>query len=155
MAHRFALQTLPLMVRKKFAKWVAKRFPLNAVRVFGLRAAGYHVGRQVYIGTELHVTDDLDNAASYLTIGDRTAIAQRVLIILASDPNQSRLSEHIGKVAGRVCVEADAWIGAGAIILPNITIGEAAIIGAGSVVTRDVPPHTVVAGNPARPLRSM
>ena len=44
------------------------------------------------------------------------------------------------------------WIGAAALILPGITIGERSIVGAGSVVTRDVPPYTIVAGNPARPI---
>ena len=49
-----------------------------------------------------------------------------------------------------VVVEDGAWIGAGAIILPGVTVGRKAVVGAGSVVTRDVPPYTVVAGNPAR-----
>jgi acetyltransferase-like isoleucine patch superfamily enzyme len=155
MAHGVAVQTLPLMVRKKVAKRIAMRFPLNAVRIFGLRAAGYHVGRQVYVGEELQITDDLYTTVCRLTIGDRTAIAPRVSIILTSSPNHSRLGKQIGKISGQVWVGADAWIGAGAIILPNVSIGEAAIVGAGSVVTKDVPPHTVVAGNPARLLRSI
>ena len=48
-----------------------------------------------------------------------------------------------------------AWIGAGAIILPGVTIGEYSIVGAGSVVTKDVKPHTVVAGNPAKVIRKI
>jgi acetyltransferase-like isoleucine patch superfamily enzyme len=55
-------------------------------------------------------------------------------------------------VASFVKVEDGAWIGAGAIILPGVTVGKKSIVGAGSVVTRDVPPYTVVAGNPARPI---
>lgn len=47
-------------------------------------------------------------------------------------------------------IEDDAWIGAGAIILPGVTIGRKSVVGAGSVVTKDVPAFTVVAGNPAR-----
>jgi acetyltransferase-like isoleucine patch superfamily enzyme len=50
-------------------------------------------------------------------------------------------------------VKKGASIGSGATILANVIIGEHAIVGAGSVVTRDVPPHTIVAGNPARVLR--
>ena len=49
----------------------------------------------------------------------------------------------------------DAWLGTGATILPNITIGEGAIVGAGSVLNRDVPPFAVVAGLPARPIRKI
>lgn len=49
-----------------------------------------------------------------------------------------------------VCIEDGAWIGAGAIVLPGVTIGKKSIVGAGSVVTKDVPPYAIVAGNPAR-----
>jgi UDP-2-acetamido-3-amino-2,3-dideoxy-glucuronate N-acetyltransferase len=55
----------------------------------------------------------------------------------------------------RTLVKQGASIGSGATVLSNVVIGEHAIVGAGSVVTRDVPPHTIVAGNPARPLRHL
>lgn len=51
-----------------------------------------------------------------------------------------------------VIIEDGAWIGAGAIILPGVTVGTKSVVGAGSVVTRDVPPYSVVTGNPARPI---
>ena len=54
-----------------------------------------------------------------------------------------------------VRIQKNAWIGAGATILPGVTIGENAIVGAGSVVTRDVLPNTVVAGNPARVIQTL
>jgi len=142
-------------VRKKLAKAIAKSFPLNAVRISALRAAGYGVGRSVYLGSELHVTDELYSNACSLSIGDRVAIAQRVLIILSSHPNNSKLRDQIGDINGSVTICDDAWIGAGAILLPNVTVGEQAIVAAGSIVTKDVPPRTVVAGNPARALRSI
>jgi acetyltransferase-like isoleucine patch superfamily enzyme len=137
--------------RKKLFKMTAKSFPLNAVRVRALRAAGYQVGQLVYVGEELHVTDDLyrrDGAP--LVIGDRVAISQRVLIVLSSHANHSRLMASVKPVRGPVTICDDAWIGASVTILPNVTIGEASIVGAGSIVTRDVPPRTVAAGNPAR-----
>jgi acetyltransferase-like isoleucine patch superfamily enzyme len=140
---------------KKLAKGVAKSFPLNAVRVSALRLAGYSVGRSVYVGTELHVTDDLHSDECSLSIGDRVAIAQRVLIILSSHPNKSRLREEVGVVNGSVTISDDAWIGAGAILLPNVKVGEQAIVAAGAIVTEDVPRRTVVAGNPARLLRRL
>lgn len=55
--------------------------------------------------------------------------------------------------AERVTIGPDAWIGRAAIVLPGRTIGTGAIVGAGAVVTRDVAPYTIVAGNPARPIR--
>jgi maltose O-acetyltransferase len=53
-----------------------------------------------------------------------------------------------------IVIEDDVWVGAGAIILPGVRIGTGSVVGAGSVVTKDVPPWTVVAGNPARAVRS-
>ncbi|GGW77084.1 acetyltransferase-like isoleucine patch superfamily enzyme [Streptomyces albaduncus] len=52
-------------------------------------------------------------------------------------------------------IEDDVWIGAGAVILPGVTVGRGSVVGAGSVVTADVPPMTVVAGTPARVLRQI
>jgi galactoside O-acetyltransferase len=135
--------------RKKLFKMTAKSFPLNAVRVRALRAAGYRVGELVYVGEELHVTDDLYRQEGALVIGDRVAISQRVLIVLSSHANHSRLTASVKPVWGRVTICDDAWIGASVTILPNVTIGEASIVGAGSIVTRDVPPRTIAAGNPA------
>nr|WP_322740942.1 DapH/DapD/GlmU-related protein [Endozoicomonas gorgoniicola] len=57
------------------------------------------------------------------------------------------------EVAKPVTIEDKVWIGGGAIILPNITVGEGAIVGAGSVVTKDVRPYDRVAGNPARSIK--
>jgi galactoside O-acetyltransferase len=54
-----------------------------------------------------------------------------------------------------VKIEPRAWIGFGAIILKGVTVGEGAVVGAGAVVTKDVPPWTIVAGNPARPIRAL
>jgi acetyltransferase-like isoleucine patch superfamily enzyme len=142
-------------VRKRVLKGAAKGFPLNAVRVRALRAAGYSVGRDVYIGTELHVTDLLFEDLCRLEIGDRVAIAQRVLVILSSDPNESRLRDWFPAIRGTVRIGDDAWIGAGAILLPNVTVGERAVVAAGAIVTSDVPPRTVVAGNPATFVRTL
>jgi acetyltransferase-like isoleucine patch superfamily enzyme len=142
-------------VRKRALKGLAKGFPLNAVRVLALRGAGYRVGKKVYVGTELHITDELFADRCSLVIGDRVAIAQRVLILLSSHANDSRLTEFIEPVHGAVTIHDDAWIGAGAILLPNISIGTHAIVAAGAVVTKDVAPRTVVAGNPARVLRAV
>lgn len=161
-ADRFSVYDRPVAivgvvraVRKKLAKGVAKSFPLNAVRVWALRAAGYRVGRSVYVGTELHVTDELYSNRCSLSIGDRVAIAQRVLIVLSSHPNNSLLRDEMGVVEGSVSIRDDAWIGAGSILLPNVTVGEQAVVAAGAIVTKDVPPRTIVAGNPARLLRSL
>jgi maltose O-acetyltransferase len=84
-----------------------------------------------------------------VTIGARTQIGPGVHIVTADHPRDPA-GRASGKEFGRpVHIGRNVWIGAGAIILPGISIGVDAIIGAGSVVTRDVPARTIVAGNPA------
>lgn len=150
-----SLGRLGKMVRKKVFKRLAQDFPLNGVRVWALRRAGYRVGRRVYIGEGFVVVDELDTDACELSIGDRAAIAPRALVVLASYPNNSRLRGEFGETFGRVAIGADAWIGAGAIILPNVTIGEQAIVATSAVVRVDVPARSVVGGVPAHLIRSL
>jgi len=81
--------------------------------------------------------------------------APRVSLITGASPSFSRLKKIYKSFGGKIVIEDDAWIGAGAIILPNVTIGEGAIVGSGAVVTKDVPPYTVVVGVPARPIKKI
>src|SRR3546814_1619754 len=87
-----------------------------------------------------------------VTIGDRTQIAPGVQILTADHPRDPA-ARATGLEFGRpVRIGRNVWIGAGALILPGVTIGDDALVGAGSVVTRDVPAGATVAGNPARVL---
>lgn len=141
------------VVRKRLLKWVARWLPGFRLRISLLRACGFRIGRDVYVGEELLVIEELSDGSEKLVIGDRVAIAPRVTLVTASDANFSNLMERIAPIRGRIVIGDDAWIGTGAIILPNVTIGRAAIVGAGAVVTRDVPDGAVVAGVPARLVR--
>ena len=96
-----------------------------------------------------------------LIIGNYVSIANDVKFILASEHNYKFLSTYPFKVKycnekyealskGSIIVEDDVWIGANAIILSGIRIGQGAVIAAGSVVTKDVEPYSIVAGNPAK-----
>jgi maltose O-acetyltransferase len=92
----------------------------------------------------------LDVAA--VTIGDNTQIGPAVQILAADHPREADL-RRAGLELGRpVSVGRNVWIGGGALILPGVTIGDDAIVGAGAVVTRDVAPGATVVGNPARRL---
>ncbi|MCA6100243.1 sugar O-acetyltransferase [Bradyrhizobium australafricanum] len=85
-----------------------------------------------------------------VVIGDRTQIGPAVQIYTADHPRDAE-TRRAGLEFGRpIRIGSDVWIGGGAIILPGITIGDGALVGAGSVVTRNVAPGAIVAGNPAR-----
>jgi acetyltransferase-like isoleucine patch superfamily enzyme len=86
-------------------------------------------------------------------IGDDVVLSARCMLLDAGlDTQDTRGVESRSHVAKPIRIEDGAWIGAGAIILPGVTIGHRSVVGAGSVVTKDVPAGTVVAGNPAKPI---
>jgi acetyltransferase-like isoleucine patch superfamily enzyme len=134
---------------KRILKILAKQIPGYQIRRSLLRAAGYTIGQDVYIGEDLIVIDELEDK-NLLHIGDRVAIAERVTFVLASRPNLSRFSSYMPRAHGPITVEDDAWLGTGCIIMPDVTIGRGAVVGAGAVVLRDVEPLTIVAGVPAK-----
>jgi maltose O-acetyltransferase len=85
-----------------------------------------------------------------VTIGDKTQIGPNVQILTADHP-RSPADREAGLEFGRpIHIGRNVWIGGGAIILPGVTVGDDAVIGAGSVVTKDVPAGITVMGNPAR-----
>jgi len=143
------------VLKKKIFKTLSRFVPGNNIRIKLLRGCGFKIGKRVYVGEDLIVTEILEEFSRKIVIGDRVAIAQRVTLVTASDPNYSMLWDYVKILRGKIVIKHDAWIGAGAIILPNVTIGECSIVGAGAVVTKDVPPYTVVAGVPAKPIKKV
>ncbi|TFH50109.1 MAG: acyltransferase [Bacteroidia bacterium] len=137
----------------KAGKLIAGRFPYNRVRVWGLRLCGFKVGRKVYIGPGLVIASLISEAGCDLIIGDRVAIGPRVILALSSDANWSKLNSVIEPVRGTIRLCNDCWLGAGVIVLPDITVGECSVAGAGSVVTSDIPPYSIFAGVPAKMIR--
>jgi maltose O-acetyltransferase len=139
---------------KRLLKLLAKHTPGYNVRCQLLRMAGYKIGGRVYIGEDLIIIDELDDRAR-VKIGDRVAIAPRVTLVISSHPNFSRVRPFVKCVHGYIEIGDDAWIGTGCIILPDVRIGKGAVVGAGSVVTKDVPDFAVVAGVPAKPIKKL
>lgn len=139
-------------IYKRLLKLAARHTPGYKIRLCLLKAAGYTIGKDVYIGEDLIIIDEIDDKGN-LFVGDRVAIAERVTLVISSRPNFSRIAPFVPTAHGPVTIEDDAWLGTGSIIFPNIRIGQGAVVGACSVVTRDVPPCTIVAGVPARYLK--
>jgi acetyltransferase-like isoleucine patch superfamily enzyme len=141
-------------LKKRLSKFFAKIIPGNSLRCFFWKASGINIGNEVYIGEDMIVIDEL-NDRGHIKIGDRVAIAERVTLVISSFPNNSRIIPLVGHIHGKIEIKHDAWLGTGCIILPNVTIGEGAVVGAGAVVTKDVPDYSVVTGMPAKIKRSL
>jgi acetyltransferase-like isoleucine patch superfamily enzyme len=116
--------------------------------------AGYRIGEKVYIGEDLIIIDELDDIGRVI-IGNRVAIAERVTLVVSSNPNFSKIRPFIKDIHGYIEIGDDAWLGTGAIILPNVRIGTGAVVGAGAVVTKNVPDFTVVGGVPAKEIKKV
>ncbi len=119
-------------------------FPVFIEPITGLR-----VGEKVVINAFVHIW-----AHEPVIIGDNTMIASHVQITTSTHDYAVRPYRDYRKNAP-VTIGRNVWIGTGAIILPGITIGDNSVIGAGSVVNNDVPENTVVAGVPARVIRTL
>ncbi|MGN8963361.1 acyltransferase [Bariatricus sp. HCP28S3_D3] len=115
-----------------------------------LKSRGLRIGEHVDIFTE-YPFDSI--YPGLITIGDYVTISSDVKI-LAHDASMGYITDGACKI-GRVDIGSHVFIGHGAIILCNTRIGDYAVIGAGSVVTGDVPARTVYAGNPARYIKSI
>ncbi len=124
---------------------------------FCWRRCGYKIDKNASIGPYALVWGwhhiDTDN----LILEEGASIGPKVSLIMRSH-EVTQIEEYgrvMGSYAGKIWIKKGAWIGTGAIILPNVTIGECAVVAAGSVVTKDVPPYTMVAGVPAREIRKL
>lgn len=111
-----------------------------------IRAHNVKIGRHVII-----MPGCLMMSAGGITIDDEAQIAANVQLI----SNNHDLKDRMIITCKPVHICRRAWIGAGATILPGVTIGENSVVGAGSIVTHDVEPNTIVAGNPARVIRKI
>jgi maltose O-acetyltransferase len=111
-------------------------------------------GDNVVIGERFYANAGcvfLDCAA--ITIGDRVLLGPGVHFYAATHPLDAETRRSGLEYARPVTIGDDVWIGGAAVVLPGVTIGDRAVIGAGSVVSRNVPTDVVAAGNPCRPLR--
>lgn len=142
-------------LRKKVFKLLAKHLPWCSLRVWLLRKCRYEIGKDAYIGEDLIIIDDLGDAAPFVSIGNRAAVAPRVTFIVVTKPNESRIAPYVNSHAGPVRIGDDAWIGTGAVIMPGVTVGEGAVVAANAVVTKDVPPYVVVGGVPAKEIKKV
>ena len=118
-----------------------------------------HIGNRVFINFNFTVQDDAE-----VTIGDDCNFGPNVTIVTPVHPmlpdERKRIKCADGQIR-RLCyakpvkIGNDCWFGANVVVCPGVTVGENCVIGAGSVVTRDVPPNSFAAGNPCRVIREI
>jgi acetyltransferase-like isoleucine patch superfamily enzyme len=126
----------------------------SMLHVFNFRQlphAGIKIGKNCFIG-EFNVI----RGQGGVTIGDGVYTGPMVQIVAVnhvySDPD--RPIREQGITAKGITIEDDVWLGANAVVVDGVTIGQGSIIGAGSVVTRSIPPYSIAVGSPAKPIKS-
>jgi acetyltransferase-like isoleucine patch superfamily enzyme len=111
---------------------------------------GLRIAENAYIGPGVF----LDLAAPIFIEAD-AVLAPQVMLLTHGDVGDRLLSKLITRAEGQITLRKGCWIGARSTVLPGITVGIGAIVGAGAVVTEDVPDYTVVAGVPAREIKKV
>lgn len=113
---------------------------------------GHHVhfGRNIYANFNLTLVDD-----THIYVGDYTMFGPNVTVATAGHPILPELREQGYQYNAPVHIGKNCWIGAGVIIVPGITIGDNVVVGAGSIVTKDLPDNVVAVGNPCKVLREV
>lgn len=109
-----------------------------------------HLGKNVYANFGLTLVDD-----THIYIGDCCMFGPNCVIATAGHPVEPSLREKAYQFNMPVHIGKNCWLGAGVIVLPGVTIGDNSVIGAGSVVTKDIPSNVVAVGNPCRVLREI
>ena len=112
--------------------------------------AHVHFGNNVYANFNLTLVDDTD-----IYVGDKVMFGPNVTVATAGHPIDPELRYQAMQYNIPVHIGENVWIGANAVVLPGITIGDNSVIGAGSVVTKDIPPNVIAVGNPCRVLREI
>lgn len=108
------------------------------------------IGDNVYLNFQCVILD-----CNKVRISDHTMIGPNVQIYTAAHDLQAETRIQGWEVAKPITIAEKVWIGGGAILLPGVKIGRNAVVGAGAVVSKDVPANTIVAGNPARVIREI
>ena len=129
----------------------AQRCPWNGFRIRLQKWRGVHIGKDVHIGPGCV----FDYPYPYfVSIGDKASLAGNDYVLAHSTPMEYH-SSCLESFVAPTTIGANAWIGVNVTILPGVSIGDGAVVAAGAVVARDVPPHTLVAGVPAKIIKNL
>jgi galactoside O-acetyltransferase len=109
-----------------------------------------HIGNGFYANFNLTLVDD-----THIYIGDNVMFGPNVTLATAGHPVEPSLRKKVAQFNISIHIKDCVWLGAHTVVLPGVTIGENSVIGAGSVVTKDIPANVVAVGNPCKVLREI
>ena len=109
-----------------------------------------HFGNNIYANFNLTLVDD-----THIYVGDYTQFGPNVVLATAGHPIDPELREQMYQYNAPIRIGRNCWLGANVVVVPGVTIGDNVVVGAGSVVTRDLPDNVVAVGNPCRILREV
>jgi acetyltransferase-like isoleucine patch superfamily enzyme len=135
--HQWARGCIPAILRNALYRWM-----------------GVAIGRHVFIGLDTWLDDQFPEL---IEIEDDVTISFRVTVVVHDDARRMNavIPGALNGTVAPVRLKRGCYLGAGCMILPGVTVGERAVVGAGAVVTRDVPPGKIVLGVPARVVRDV
>ncbi len=119
---------------------------------FHANMGGHHIhfGNYIYVNFNGTFVDD-----THIYVGDYTEFGPNVVIATAGHPILPELREKLYQYNAPVRIGRNCWLGAGVLVMPGVTIGDNVVVGAGSVVTKDIPSNVVAVGNPCKILREV
>lgn len=129
---------------------------------FNFDPNGYYTFKNIYVGSNVYIGPNptIISSDSTITIGNKVMLGPNVTLI-GGDHNTDVIGELMYDIKIKqpkndqpIVIEDDVWIGANTIVLKGVTIGTGSIIGAGSIVTKSIPPYSIATGNPAKVIKT-
>ncbi|SPP66247.1 sugar O-acetyltransferase [Nitrospira lenta] len=154
------------LMKEYEARYAIDRDEANGVlrELLGAIGPGVHIKPPIYVDYGTYITIGARTFANYglvaldvaqITIGQDVQIGPNVQLLTPTHPVEAEPRRQKYEAAQPIVIGDNVWLGGGVIVLPGVTIGENSVIGAGAVVTKDIPPNVVAVGNPARILRTL
>lgn len=151
---RIAPRSLLRIFAQKSLHLLARSCIHGGLRLALYQGMGVSIGHHAYVGMDTWLDDQYPEL---ITLEDDVVLSFRVTVVVHDDARRMDRVEP-GQLEGTVApvlFKRGCYLGAGSLVLPGVTVGERAVVAAGAVVTRDVPPGTIVAGVPARVIRNL
>lgn len=144
----------PVMWWRYWCRFFSSFFPPSRLKNLGYRMTGIRIGSRAFIGESVYFVDGFQDGL--IELADEAVLSPKVIVIAMASPGHSflRRDYDVEKIE-KVVIEEGAWIGAGAVILPGVTIGRGAIVGANSVVNKSIGALEIWGGIPAQYIKQV